>query len=463
MDAEDGSGEYFLLENRQRLGFDHNLMGTGLLVWQISPAILSARWSSNTVNAFHDQAVWIRQADGLGQLQSPGGGRGDAGDPFPYVGSGTDNHVFHAASNPAARSQLGSATGLTLLDIERVGQDVSFRALTRFTRVTVRSEGDGGGGGLFLVDGASVPGTTHTYLSAPFDEHEVEAVAGESIDPGTRRPFIAWDDNPEAPRDRAVDTPLDDLTLTARYGGLQIELAVDLTGGINGIAPGSVVSIPATEDLWFPRDATVTVQAVARRGFGFLDWTGALAGQPNPATITMDAPKQAGADFEVIYALPDATIAFTASEPQDRRLEPDNGNSPYVFTLLGGTPPEGMGLDVTGRLSGSAKVTGTFPLQLRVRDALGLSTEGTVTLDVQKPVIPLPQLASPFLLTGTALTNDQKLFLDRQGNHDLNYDLGDFRAWVLANPDLPMTAAVRAPIASKGSTGRTPVGGEENP
>jgi hypothetical protein len=414
------------------------------------------------VNAFTDeQGVWLRQADGLAELETPGGGRGDSGDPFPYAGSGGGNDVFHAASNPAARSQLGAATGLTLLDIRRAGQDVSFRALTRFTEVTIRSQGDSGGGGLFTVDGAVVSGTTYTFVSAPFEEHEVEAVAGEAIDDGMRRPFIAWGDDAETPRVRTVDTPIEDVTLTARYGGLQIELAVELSGGVSGIAPGSIVSDPAKEDLWFAKDETVMVEAVATRGFGFLAWSGALEGQPNPATITMDVPKQAGADFELTYGLSDTTVTLAASERQDRRLVPENGNAPYVWTLLDGTVPEGLSLDVTGRLTGSAQVTGSFPLRLRVRDALGLTTQGTVTLDVQTPVIAVAQLASPFLLTGPALTSEQRLFLDRQGNRDQSYDLGDFRAWVLANPGLPMTAGLRALAGVDDPPARGPTTAEE--
>jgi len=459
--AEDGSGEYFLLENRESLGFDKFLLGTGLLVWQINPAVLAARWASNSVNGINaEQGVWLRQADGKADLQTPGGGRGDAGDPFPYTGSVAGNDAFHAATNPAARSKLGSATGLTLLDIQRVGQDVSFRALTRFTRVTIRSEGDAGGGGLFTVDGAAVAGTSHTYAAAPFEEHQVEALAGEAIDEGKRRPFIEWTDDPGAVRVREVDTPLEDVTLTARYGGLQLELAVALSGGVNGIAPGSILSEPPAEDLWFTENATVTVEAVARRGFGFLAWSGALEGQPNPATITMDVPKQGGADFEITYDLPDASVAFTASEPQDRRLEPDNGNAPYVWTVLSGTLPDGMSLDVTGRLAGSAMVTGSFPMLLKVRDALGLTAQGTITLDVQAPVISAAQLASPFLLTGPTLTHEQRLFLDRQGNRNSNYDLGDFRAWVLANPGLPMTAELRALAGAEPSTSPRPGSGE---
>jgi hypothetical protein len=175
----------------------------------------------------------------------------------------------------------------------------------------------------------------------------------------------------------------------------------------------------------------------------------------------MDVPKQAGADFELTYGLSDTTVTLAASERQDRRLVPENGNAPYVWTLLDGTVPEGLSLDVTGRLTGSAQVTGSFPLRLRVRDALGLTTQGTVTLDVQTPVIAVAQLASPFLLTGPALTSEQRLFLDRQGNRDQSYDLGDFRAWVLANPGLPMTAGLRALAGVDDPPARGPTTAEE--
>src|SRR5690606_11344743 len=36
-DSPDGSGRYVLLENRQRLGSDRRLPGTGLLAWHIDP------------------------------------------------------------------------------------------------------------------------------------------------------------------------------------------------------------------------------------------------------------------------------------------------------------------------------------------------------------------------------------------------------------------------------------------
>ena len=100
-----------------------------------------------------------------------------------------------------------------------------------------------------------------------------------------------------------------------------------------------------------------------------------------------------------------------------------------------------------GRLTGAPLETGTFPLALEVRDALGLTARGDLVLQVERPVIPISQLASAFLGVGPALQQPQRIYLDQEGNANGAYDLGDLREWVLANPDVPWSAAVQALIA----------------
>jgi len=76
VDAADGSGEYFLIENRQRLGYDagapsdpnDGLFAEGILIWQIDANAVASRWASNQVNASSHMGVWLRQADGVDQL-----------------------------------------------------------------------------------------------------------------------------------------------------------------------------------------------------------------------------------------------------------------------------------------------------------------------------------------------------------------------------------------------------------
>jgi hypothetical protein len=216
VDAGDGSGEYFLIENRQRVGYDQNLLREGMLVWQIDPDWIVARWGSNTVNANVHPGVWLRQADGRDDLTTPGRGRGDAGDPFP---GSTGKAAFHAATSPAPNSYPGGPTGLTVLDIAVAGDDVTFRLLTRFSTVTVQAVGASSPNGIFRVNGAPVDPPATTFVSAPFMAYTVEAVAGEAVAPGERRPFIRWSDAPAAPRARTIATPLVDATYVAEYGG----------------------------------------------------------------------------------------------------------------------------------------------------------------------------------------------------------------------------------------------------
>lgn len=458
IDAADGSREHYLLENRQKVGFDRQLYNDGMLIWRVSQDILDARWPANEINAHSQLGVWIREADGLNELATPGCGRGNAGDPYPFVGPLTgcrgatatgENRVFHAASSPSSLSDAGKPSGLTLTGIRKEGGVVTFSLSTRFTRVAVRSEGDGGRGGLFKVNGAPMAEAAATYRSAPFTPFAVEAAAGESLGPGRRRPFAGWKDDAAAARARTLLTPQQDLELVARYAGEQVELAVELKGGQGEVAPGTLATQPASADLWFTPGTQVTVEAQARRGFRFLGWGGALAGRPNPATLAMDAPVQAAAEFELIYKVAAATVRVRAAEDPMLTLEPENGTPPYAWRLLAGTLPPGLSFNVVGQLLGAAMETGSFPLSLEVTDGLGLVARGDVVVQVDDAVIPTASLASKFLLTGPALTAAQSAYVDRRGNGDGTYDLGDFRAWVLAHPGLSLTEPMRALVAPR--------------
>jgi M6 family metalloprotease-like protein len=88
------SGEYFLLENRQRLGFDGSLPGEGLLVWHVDGDAVAANLAADTVNASgcweggpscadRHYGVSLVEPDGVIHLQYPGGSTGDPNDAFP--------------------------------------------------------------------------------------------------------------------------------------------------------------------------------------------------------------------------------------------------------------------------------------------------------------------------------------------------------------------------------------------
>lgn len=72
--------QYLLLENRQKVGFDSRLPGSGLLVWRVD--------QSKEMEAPDAPGMYLIQADGKHNLEFPADGNaGDAGDPFP----GTSN------------------------------------------------------------------------------------------------------------------------------------------------------------------------------------------------------------------------------------------------------------------------------------------------------------------------------------------------------------------------------------
>lgn len=69
-------GQYLILENRQRRGFDRYIPGEGLLIWRVD--------ESKEMYAPATPGMQLVQADGFQQLESPiGNNQGDDSDPFP--------------------------------------------------------------------------------------------------------------------------------------------------------------------------------------------------------------------------------------------------------------------------------------------------------------------------------------------------------------------------------------------
>jgi M6 family metalloprotease-like protein len=434
MDSGDGSPEYVLLENRQRTGFDAFLYAPGLLVWHVDPVTIAQRRLSNSINTDPNRmGVWLRQADGLNTLAEPGGShRGDSGDPFP---GSTGNTVFHAGSNPSSWTHGGKAMGITLMGIQQTGEAMSFQTYTRYQTVTIRTEGGPSGLNLVWVDGGS-PGPSEWSLpSAPFQTHVMEAARRGELGPGVAIPFKEWTDG--APRIRQHTTQLQDTTLTAVYDGREFLVDVTAVGPVAGIPPGQIIFTGGDGTGWIPEGDTAVVTASPRTGFQFEEWVGALAGHPNPATVEATAPIQAEAVFGLTFSVatnpPEVQVGGGMSHVIT--LQVDNANQPVAWSLVTGSLPEGLHLVPDGSITGAPVRLGDFPVTLRVRDAIGLQADLSLALVVTDPEIPVETLASPFLLTGGVLAPELRTFLDNEGNRNGIYDLGDFRAFVLRNPE----------------------------
>ena len=446
IDAGDGSGDYYLLENRQRLGFDATLPAPGLFVWQIDTEVVNASWVGNQVNTSPSRmGVWLRQADGNNDL-AQSGERGDAGDPFPGASARTE---FHAGTVPSAFTYNGlnglsgisanTAAGVTLLNLQQVGSQMEFRALTRYQDVTLQSAGLGASGSVFTVDGVASATTTRVFASAPFQGHALEASGGAPNGPGLRFAFTAWSDG--QPRVRSWLTGISDSTLTASYGTSEVSFDITLESPIPGVVPGVVVLNPDSESGWILEATSVSVLVQPSTGVSFRDWTGALAGQSNPTTVVISTPTTATARFDLIYVVSSdggMQVNLPAASDADIRFTVANANQPLVW-VASGLPPGLSFVDMEQALRGSPLAMGNFAVTVRATDAIGLTGTVDVDLSVGRPDEGLQAMAEPFMLVG--LTNVAlETFLDLQGDGNGTYELGDFRAWVLGNPNHPVSS-----------------------
>lgn len=99
------NNEYFLLENRQKKGFDLYLPGRGLAIWHINASkarLLSVSGGNNVNNDTSAYGVGLLQADGKRDLEI-GSNRGDAGDLYP---GSSNNRSLNNYSKPNSALHL---------------------------------------------------------------------------------------------------------------------------------------------------------------------------------------------------------------------------------------------------------------------------------------------------------------------------------------------------------------------
>ncbi|MEW5994867.1 MAG: M6 family metalloprotease domain-containing protein, partial [Candidatus Zixiibacteriota bacterium] len=95
--------EYWIVENRQKTGFDAQLPGAGLLIYHIDEDAAF----NNSYDAYLRYHVAVEQADGLDQLADTIGNQGDAGDPWP---GSTNAREFHNLTIPDSKTNISRTT-----------------------------------------------------------------------------------------------------------------------------------------------------------------------------------------------------------------------------------------------------------------------------------------------------------------------------------------------------------------
>ena len=110
------SSRYFLIENRQKTGFDIGLNGEGLLIYHINEnrSWGTNGWSWGPVNDDEtNKMVDVESADGSLHLDNEVN-RGDTGDPFP---GSSDNRNFNTLTNPSSVRNDGFQTNIKVNNI----------------------------------------------------------------------------------------------------------------------------------------------------------------------------------------------------------------------------------------------------------------------------------------------------------------------------------------------------------
>lgn len=248
-----GTGEYFLVENRQRVGYDAALPGCGLLIWHID----ETRTSSNSANANESRKlVDVEEADGLAELDA-GTNRGDDGDPYP---GSSNNRTFNDTSNPDSRLYSGASSGVAVTNISS--------ACSSTMTADLAAPGAGGPANdafanAQLLSGTSVTRTGDSNVGATKESGEPNHagnVGGASV-------WYRW--TPAASGSVTIDTVGSTFdTLLAAYTGSSV-------GGLTHIA--------SNDDTGGGQQSSVTFDAVGGRTYriavdGYNAGTGAATG-----------------------------------------------------------------------------------------------------------------------------------------------------------------------------------------
>jgi len=123
-------GRYLLLENRQPLGADRHLVGSGLLVWEVDSVTIANQSAFNAVqNTTSQRGLRLVEADGGNDLDIPWQ-FGDASDPYPGSLGKSELAFDLPGSNGAA---------VTLKNIRTLGQRVAFDLLVTTGTIAFRA------------------------------------------------------------------------------------------------------------------------------------------------------------------------------------------------------------------------------------------------------------------------------------------------------------------------------------
>jgi immune inhibitor A len=116
--------EYFLIENREKIGFDQYIPAEGILIWHVDENQCIGDFPNSNMKKYFLSLV---QADGKNQLEETKVNmdravNGDTGDVFP---GSSENRTFNDKSLPNSKSYTGKKSGINISSISDPGREMS--------------------------------------------------------------------------------------------------------------------------------------------------------------------------------------------------------------------------------------------------------------------------------------------------------------------------------------------------
>jgi hypothetical protein len=148
----------------------------------------------------------------------------------------------------------------------------------------------------------------------------------------------------------------------------------------------------------------------AHAGFGFsVDTTQFSNGDHTLAIRLLDAAGNSTVIGARTVVFQNQVITIVTSDlargrkgvPYGSQLNAINGRLPYRWTIVSGSLPAGLSLNLSGLISGTPTVFGNFPIGVRVTDAVGATASASYTLTVLSDVEPLRIVSSGPLTDGS--------------------------------------------------------------
>ncbi len=192
-DNQIDSQEYYLIENRQFIGFDAGLPGTGLAVWHIDEAKTTDNNRDNSQECLPTAdctdahyRVALVQADGYSDLET-GYNRGDSGDLYPGASANT---AFTNATAPDSLRYDGSSSHVNVSNIIESDQTITATLSLSYLVTPLIT-----GSGRITPEGttAIAYGDSKTFAIIPDDGHRLMDVYVDDVSVGAVSEYTFFD------------------------------------------------------------------------------------------------------------------------------------------------------------------------------------------------------------------------------------------------------------------------------